>query len=100
MISDRCDFDDFLQRADGCGYDEIIALADREATEAERRRYLSRCSEEEKLLCGREYADCLKGLIAYMRYGLKPARFAPEMLQHFDRLRAESMQTKRPALDA
>lgn len=100
MISDRCDFDDFMQRANGCGYNEIIVMADREATEAERRRYLARCSEEEKQLCGREYAECLKGFIAYLRYGIKPTRIAPEMLLHFDRIRQDAMQIERPAAEA
>jgi hypothetical protein len=100
MISDRCDFDDFVRKADGCDYDDLIAMADREATEAERRRYLSRCSDEEKKHCGREYAECLKGFIAYLRYGIKPAHIAPDVLRHFDRIRGEALQSKRPGTDA
>lgn len=100
MISDRCDFDDFVQKTNGCNYDDIIAMADREATEAERRRYLARSSQEEKALCGREYAECLKSFITYLRYGIKPACIAPEVCQQFDRIRDEARQIKRPAVDA
>lgn len=100
MISERCDFEDFVRQADGREYDDIIAMADREATEAERRRYMARVSEEEQQRCGQEYAECLKGFIAYMRYGLKPSRISPEVLSHFDRLREEALHSKRPAMSA
>ena len=100
MISDRCDFDDFAQKANGCNYDDIIAMADREATEAERRRYMAGTPQDEKIFCGREYAECLKDFIAYLRYGIKPAYIAPEVLRQFDRICDDARQIKRSPVGA
>jgi len=95
MISDSCDFEEFVAVADKWEYQDIITRADREATEAERRFYHSNTPEGEKMLCGQEYAKCLKGFIAFMRYGIKPSRLDPEALMHFSRIREEAMQTMR-----
>ena len=48
MISDRCDFEDFVLETKGREYQEIIYLAEREATEAERRFYHPRQKDSEK----------------------------------------------------
>ena len=61
MISDRCDFEEFVAVANEWNYQDIITNADREATEAERRFYHSNVSENEKALCGHDYAECLRG---------------------------------------
>ena len=95
MISDSCDFKEFISLADKWNYQDIITRADREATEAERRFYHSNAPQEEKTLCGQEYAECLKGFIAFMRYGIKPSRLNSEALLHFSRIREEAMQTMR-----
>ena len=42
MISQSCDFDEFLESVRDRDYLEVIYLADREATEAERLKYRSR----------------------------------------------------------
>jgi hypothetical protein len=97
MISDRCDFEEFVAVANEWNYQDIITNADREATEAERRFYHSNVSENEKALCGHDYAECLKGFIAFMRYGIKPTRLDPKTLQHFARIREEAMQIKPPS---
>ncbi len=71
MISQSCDFDEFLERVRGRDYLEIIYLADKEATEAERLKYRSRARKldpPEACVC---YADLLKGFIRFMRYGVK-----------------------------
>ena len=72
MISDRCDFNEFILQVEGRDYQEIIYLADREATEAERRFYHHNTPDQEKALCGQDYARCLKELITFMRYGITP----------------------------
>jgi hypothetical protein len=95
MISDRCSFEEFVSVADQWDYQDIITRADREATEAERRFYHSNAPQDEKTLCGQEYAECLKGFIAFMRYGVKPARIDSQVLQHFDRIREAEFQLKR-----
>ena len=96
MISDRCSFEEFVSVADQWDYQDIITRADREATEAERRYYHSNAAEDVKTLSGQEYAECLKGFIAFMRYGIKPSRVDPEILLHFSHIREEAMETIRP----
>lgn len=71
MISQSCDLDEFLERVRDRDYFEVIYLADREATEAERLKYRSRAG---RTVCSEAcvgYADALKGFIRYMRYGVK-----------------------------
>lgn len=95
MISERCDFDDFIRQAGGCDFDDIITMADREATAAQRRVFQTGVSEEEKTLCGYQYAECLKDFIAYLRYGIKPACVSEEALVRINRIR-EGALTGRP----
>jgi hypothetical protein len=71
MISQSCDFDEFLESVRDRDYLDVIYLADKEATEAERLKYRSRAG---RTLCSEtcvDYADALKGFIRYMRYGVK-----------------------------
>lgn len=96
MISDRCRFEEFVSAADKWDYQDIITRADREATEAERRFYHSNVPQEEKALCGQEYAECLKGFIAFMRYGVKPSRLDPGTALHFSRIREDAIKRIRP----
>jgi len=71
MISQSCDFDEFLQRMRDRGYLEVIYLADKEATEAERLQYRSRAKRLDPSEACVSYADLLKGFIRFMRYGVK-----------------------------
>ena len=87
MISDRCDFNEFVLEAKGRDYQEIIYLAEREATEAERRYYHARRPNPEKTRCGQDYARCLKSFISFMRYGIKPANLSQDALATFDSIR-------------
>jgi hypothetical protein len=71
MISQSCDFNEFLERVKNRDYLEVIYLADKEATEAERLKYRLRARRlvpPEACVC---YADALKGFIRFMRYGVK-----------------------------
>ncbi len=97
MISERCDFKDFVLEAKGKGYQEIIYLADLEATEAERRLYHAGTTDQDQTRCGRDYARCLKDFITFMRYGLKPAHIHQEALILFDHIRDEVQPGKRPS---
>ena len=92
MISDSCDFEEFVAVADEWNYQDIITNADREATEAQRRLYHSSASQNENALCGETYAECLKGVITFMRYGIKPTCLEPQVLQHFERIRGAEFQ--------
>ncbi|MBL0713856.1 MAG: hypothetical protein JJV98_09150 [Desulfosarcina sp.] len=89
MISDRCDFNEFVLEARGRDFQDIIYLAEREATEAERRFYHSSSPNQENTLCWQDYAQCLKGFITYMRYGIKPAHINHDALILFDSIRDE-----------
>jgi hypothetical protein len=71
MISQSCDFDEFLERVRDRDYLEVIYLADKEATEAERLKYRSRTRRLEPPEACAGYADVLKGFIRFMRYGVK-----------------------------
>jgi hypothetical protein len=96
MISDQCDFNEFVMEAKGKGYQEIIFLADREATEAERRFYQPGATNQDKARCGQNYAQCLKGFITFMRYGIKPANLSQDALTTFDNIRKEVLPGMRP----
>jgi len=71
MISQSCDFDEFIERVKDRDYLEVIYLADKEATEAERLRYRSRIRRPDPPEVCSGYADALKGFIRFMRYGVK-----------------------------
>ena len=59
MISQSCDFDEFLERVRNRGYLEVIYLADKEATEAERLRYRLRARRLDPPEACAGYADVL-----------------------------------------
>jgi hypothetical protein len=71
MISQSCDFDEFLHTMRDREYLEVIYLADKEATEAERLKYRSRARRLDPPEACVWYADLLKGFIRFMRYGVK-----------------------------
>ena len=96
MISNRCDFNDFVLKTKGRDYEEIIFLADREATEAERRFYHHSTPDQEKAACGQDYALCLKEFIAYMRYGIKPPHIRGDVAALFDHRRENLKPRSRP----
>jgi hypothetical protein len=75
MISQSCDFDEFMDGIRDLDYLQVIYLADKEATEAERLKYRSRTRRLEPPEACEGYADVLKGFIRFMRYGVK----APSM---------------------
>ncbi len=73
MISSDCRFVEFLQEMSGRSLDEILRLAEEEATRAERLSLRSRGG----LLgarCGEDYAERLKQLIDYLRFSIKPRK--------------------------
>jgi hypothetical protein len=53
-------------------YFDVIQLAEREATEAERLFLRVREEEPRKTRCGKDYAQRIKQFIDYMRYEVKP----------------------------
>jgi hypothetical protein len=71
MLSKSCDFDEFLERVRNRDYLEVIYLADKEATEAERLKYRSRAGKIAPPEACSGYVETLKGFIRFMRYGVK-----------------------------
>lgn len=97
MISDRCDFNEFVRQAQGRHYEDIIYLADREATEAERRFYHHDPADQKKAICGQEYAQCLKEFITFIRYGIKPPHLAGDVSVLFEHVRDNLPSRSRPS---
>jgi hypothetical protein len=63
---------DFIQRAIGRGYDEIIVMAHREATDAERSTAGVKGAVRKRQAGALEYAAFLKGVIFFLQQATKP----------------------------
>ena len=96
MISSDCDFSDFFAAVKDKHYQDIIYLADQEATAAERLLYRNKISGDQKKICGKEYASILKDLVSYMRYYIRPKNRKNEYFELFA-LILESANTKKRA---
>ncbi len=86
MISNDCDISQFISATAGKDALDIIELADKEATEAERNRYRSGAESARRRQCGLQYATQLKDLIFFIRYGVRPAGLPPGHMQLFQGL--------------
>jgi hypothetical protein len=96
MISSDCDISKFIKATSGKNALDIIELADKEATEAERDRYRSGAVALRRRQCGHQYAQQLKDLIFFIRYGVRPAGLPPGHLQLFkSMMRAASVAGRR-----
>lgn len=84
MISRECRIGDFIGAIRDKDYFDAVHLADIEATAAERLLLRSKADAELRQRCGQGYAQTIKHLIRYMRYGVRPPRRAgmkADMLQ-------------------
>lgn len=63
---------DFIQRAIGRGYEEIIAMAQREATDAERGTSGVKGAVRQRQAGALDYAAFLKGVIFFLQQATKP----------------------------
>lgn len=88
MISNQCRLRDFIEATRDKDLQEIIHLADLEATEAERIYYRGDVADARRASCGRRYARRLKHLITFMRYGIRPSEVSREDLELFAGVRA------------
>ena len=75
MLSSSFDISEFIKRVKGHSDQEIIFLADQEATATERYLYRHRncqqkVSKAEDCADARHYAVLLKDFVLYMRYGV------------------------------
>jgi hypothetical protein len=71
MISTSFDLNQFIEAVRDKDYFDIIYFADREATEAERVSYRKRKSAALNQKDCKAYVNLLKGLILFMRHGIK-----------------------------
>jgi hypothetical protein len=83
MISSDCDFSHFVATIKDKPFDDIIYLADQEATAAERLLFRSGVNNDERKKCGKKYASILKELIAYMRSHVRPQKSENEYFEFF-----------------
>jgi hypothetical protein len=84
MISNNCSFSDFVATIKDKSYDDIIYLADQEATAAERLLYRRVAADDLKKICGQEYASILKDFIAFMRCDIRPKKSKNELFELFE----------------
>ncbi|MGD8293646.1 MAG: hypothetical protein PVF37_18180 [Desulfobacterales bacterium] len=70
MISKNYDINEFLEAIKDEDYFDIIYMADKEATQAERNtlRYRNEAGKTE--ICGEDYTNNLKDLIFFLKYAV------------------------------
>lgn len=71
MLSKSCNFSEFLEKVIGCDYADLILLANKEATAAERTFYKQKAHLESDPNEYQEYAVVLKDFIGFLRNGIK-----------------------------
>lgn len=71
MISSSFEFHEFVEAVKGKDFQDIIFVAEKEATEAWRSTYRSAVSEENAQK-SQQYQKRLIGLIDYIRNGIRP----------------------------
>ena len=74
MASPKCEIDNFVKAVEGKGHHEVLSMALKEATIAERRRFRTSATVVDGQSCGETYAGFLKDLIRYLRYETNPPR--------------------------
>jgi hypothetical protein len=80
MISSDYSFRHFVESMSGKNHQEIICLAEKEATEAWRSSYRKQNGSGEWLR-SKSYQDRLIGLIDFMRHGVRTYRFEENELR-------------------
>lgn len=88
MLSSSLNISEFFEKAEGHSYQEIIQMANEEATEVERLYYKS-CRDEEcvKIV---QYVGYIKDFILYMRHGIRTRVTRDLNLQPFNKVRLEN----------
>ena len=83
MISDGCDFKEFVEAVKDNDIWDILQIAELEATDAERRFYSGKIASVDRQKCGKQYAETLKCFLSFMRYGIKLRGVSKEDYQLF-----------------
>jgi hypothetical protein len=84
MISSSYSILEFMKAVEEKSYQDIICLAEREATEAERMSYRPRVAVEANKMGNEEYAENLKNLLFYLRYHIKPFGVSDTVFELFE----------------
>jgi hypothetical protein len=100
MISQSCDFDEFMDSIRDLDYLQVIYLADKEATEAERLKYRSRARRLAPPEACEGYADALKGFIRFMRYGVKSPSMEDTLHEEFQAFREAALENDLESAEA
>jgi hypothetical protein len=69
MLSESFDISEFISKVEGQSDQEIIYMADLEATAAE--RHLYKHKRDENFENAKNYATLLKDVVLYLRYGIR-----------------------------
>jgi hypothetical protein len=87
MISEKCNFKDFLEAVKDTSGFETIHLTHEEATQAERLCYKigATAKKEDNFCCG-TYSEKLKAFILYLRHGVQPRCIKNDDLEGFERI--------------
>jgi len=96
MISSTYSMPEFIEAVSNKGYQDIIYMAEREATEAERMTYRPRVSSEAKKMGCEAYARNLKHFLFYLRYHVKPTGVSDGNFQLFE-LISHNLEKRRRA---
>jgi hypothetical protein len=96
MISSSYSIPEFIKAVENKGYQDIIYIAEREATEAERMSYRPRVASEAKKMGSEEYAKNLKHFLFYLRYHVKPFGVSDRFFALFESI-AHNLEKRRRA---
>jgi hypothetical protein len=96
MISQSCDVREFIEAIRDRDYLEVIYLADKEATEAERLKYRFKAKKRAEQEYCPGYADVLKNLIFFLRYGVKNRLIGKKDFDLFRSLRESLLERMQP----
>jgi hypothetical protein len=99
MISANCDFSDFVAAIKDKPFQEIIYLADQEATAAERIFYQDGANGDQKRLCGQKYAAVLKDLVSYMRSNVRFKHMENDYFELFPSILESAHANEQAALE-
>ncbi len=94
MLSDECNFNEFIEKVQANDIMELMYLTEKEATEAERLRYRSNVPLSCREKCGTCYAETLKNFLFYLRYRIRLNVVSDEIFDTF--LKASVFFTKPP----
>jgi len=97
MIAASRNIRDFVAAVKDHNFEDIMLMAEAEATAAERMMYRHRSRTAPQAAPGTRYAKDLKYLIGYLRYGVKPPGIAIDELNLLSRMRTATRDARRPA---